>query len=74
MEQGSDAQLIKRAIKAYLRSGAPDQPGKDSVIRETEGHRYVLVRNKAGLMGVYLVMGTTSVQRVQEWPASLDVS
>ncbi|GGX01451.1 hypothetical protein GCM10007242_02930 [Pigmentiphaga litoralis] len=74
MEQGSDAALIKRAIKAYLRSGSPDQPGKDSLIREADGQRYVLVRNKAGLMAVYLVVGTTSVQRVREWPESLDIS
>jgi hypothetical protein len=72
MQKGSDEALVKKAIKAYLRSGSPDQPGKDSGIREVDGERYVVVRNTKGLMAVYLVMGSFSVQRIREWPEALN--
>ncbi len=68
----SDKNLVKRAIAAYLRSGSPDQPGRDSEEREVAGRRYVVLRNVRGLLGVYRLEGDGGLRRQIEWPAELE--
>jgi hypothetical protein len=64
--------LVPRAIEAYLRTGGPDQPGRDSQEREFEGRQYVVLRNARGLLAVYRLEGDGGLRRLGEWPEALN--
>jgi hypothetical protein len=64
--------LIARAIEAYLRTGGPDQPGRDSEERDLDGRHYVVLRNTRGFLAVYRLEGDGGLRRLGEWPVELE--
>lgn len=60
--------LIQRAIKAYLKAGGPDQPGKGSEEMAIDGVIHVVLRNKQGVLAVYQLDSKGILRRLADTP------
>lgn len=65
-------ELTRRAFAAYFRTGGTDQPTKGSGEIEHDGKRYVVLRNRSGLLAVYRVRNDGMLRRMRRWPAELE--
>jgi hypothetical protein len=68
----SDADLERRALAAYFRSGSPgailDQPAGGGDVVEHDGRLYVVLSNVRGTLAVYRVRGSGALRRMKRWP------
>ena len=68
----SDADLTRRALAAYFRSGAPgeilDQPADGGYLVEHDGRLYVVLSNVSRTLAVYRVRGSGALRRMKRWP------
>jgi hypothetical protein len=68
-----DDDMKRRAIAAWLRGGAYDQPGwLDSGVEEVDGNYYVVLRNVSGVMAVYRIRNEGILKRLKRWPKEVE--
>ena len=62
--------LLRRAIKTYLRDEGAQQPAaQHSGLERHDGLRYVVLRNVNGVLAVYRVRGDiATLKRLKRWP------
>jgi hypothetical protein len=64
----TDADLERRALAAYYRSGGTDQPSGGGFVVEHDGKLYVVLSNVRGTLAVYRVRGSGALKRLRRWP------
>jgi hypothetical protein len=69
---GHDADLVRRALAAWFRSGMMEQPTRFSV-GEFKGRRYVVLRTDAWILGVYRVRNDGMLKRLRRWPPEAEM-
>jgi hypothetical protein len=66
-------EMRRRAIAAWLRGGAQDQPGwNDSTVEEFGDKDYVVLRNVKGVMAVYRIRNDGVLKRLKRWPGEVE--
>ena len=63
--------LVGRAITAWFRSGADDQPSNTSWVETYGGRNYVVLENVSGVLAVYRVRPDGRLRRMLRAPAAL---
>jgi hypothetical protein len=64
----SDADLERRALAAYFRSGGTDRPANGASVTEHDGRLYVVLSSASGTLAVYRVRGSGALKRLRRWP------
>ncbi len=64
--------LLRRAMSAWFRSGATDQPSKSSGFVEHGSKPYVVLGNVNGILAVYRVRNDGMLKRLRRWPSELE--
>ena len=67
----TDADLERRALAAYFRSGGFDQPAGGGDVVEHDGKLYVVLQNVRGTLAVYRVRGSGALRRMKRWPVEV---
>jgi hypothetical protein len=67
-----DNDLMRRALAAWFRSGAMDQPSNLSRCEWLDGRGYVVLRNVRGILAVYRVRADGMLRRLKRWPKVFD--
>lgn len=68
-----DEEVMRKALAAYFRSGATEQPSTiDSGVEIVEGLRYAVLRNVRGVLRVYRVRNDGMLKGLKRWPAAID--
>lgn len=63
--------LVRRAAIAHKKSGGMEQPAKESGVEVAGGNSYVVLRNVAGVVGVYLIKPDGALQRQEDVPEGI---
>lgn len=67
-----EQKLVKRAEKAYFKSGANQQPANTSGISTHGGKEYVVLENVNGILAVYRILNDERLRRLKRWPKEFD--
>ena len=67
-----EADLLRRSMAAYFRTGGTDQPATPGDVIEAGGKVYVRLSSVKGTLAVYRVRNDGMLKRMKRWPASLD--
>ena len=74
--QLNDAEMTRRAMAAWFRSGGREQPANTSGLVSVEGLEYVVLNNINGILAVYRVRQVNQapmLKRLKRWPSALGV-
>jgi hypothetical protein len=63
-----DADVGRRALAAYYRSGGTDPPAGGGDVTEHEGKLYVVLQGARGTLAVYRIRGSGALRRMKRWP------
>lgn len=67
-----DANLRRRALAAYFRSGGDFQPSSASGVQIVGGKKYVLLAAGGKVLAVYRVENIGRLKRLRRWPKELE--
>jgi hypothetical protein len=68
-----DDTVMRKALAAYFRSGATEQPSATaSAVEAVDGLRYAVLRNVRGVLKVYRVRLDGMLKGLKRWPSELD--
>lgn len=71
MPTGDDEDLLRRAMAAYFRSGATQQPSNQSGVVLHGGLKYVHLWSGSETLAVYRVDTVGRLKRLKRWPRDL---
>lgn len=67
-----DQDIMRRAMAAYFKSGAIDQPASSISQVESIGElHYAVLRNGGGTLAVYRVRNDGMLKRLKRWPKEI---
>jgi len=67
----TEEKLLSRALAAWFRSGAIDQPANTSCVTHHEGRWYVVLQNVRGTMAVYRLKNDGVLRQLRRWPVEV---
>jgi hypothetical protein len=63
-----EADLLRRAMGAWFRTGGTEQPANTSRVTERKGLVYVILDNVTGPLAVYRLRNDGMLKRLRRWP------
>lgn len=71
MAKIDEADLTRRALAAYFRSGGTLQPSNTSGVRKAKGKLYIVLSNAKGILAVYRVRNDGMLKGLKRWPIGI---
>jgi len=68
-----DEAYMRRALRAYYRSGSDRIPSRHSGVCFHEGRAYVRLESGSDILALYRVTDTGRLKRLQRWPKTLNL-
>jgi len=65
-------EMLKRAITAYRKTGANQQPANTSGVCQHGRKYYVVLKNVRGPLAVYQIKDDGSLKRLESWPKDIE--
>lgn len=74
MPTGDEADLKRRAMAAYFKTGGIDQPSQGGQVLIVGGLQYVLLSSGGRILAVYRVDTVGRLKRLKRWPKEIDAA